>query len=210
MVVVSEIPRGVKLASKLINDLTGRDKVSVRFLFKEFFDLDPSFKLWIYGNHKPEIEDRENGIWRRVHLVPFTAEIPDNEKDPKLQSKIIDQELSGVLNWLIDGCLEWQRIGLAIPDEVKAATQEYKAEGDTLGRFIDECAVVNPNARARAGRFQDAYKDFCRESGSKPLPGKEIWAELEKRGITKDQNMYGVHYAGIGLLETQEAPDHVK
>ena len=114
---VSEINNGQRLNEALIKDLTGGDTLSARFLHQEFFNFKPAFKLWLYGNHKPEVKGTDEGIWRRMRLIPFTVTITEEEKDTELPEKLRG-ELSGILAWAVRGCMEWQRVGLAEPEAV--------------------------------------------------------------------------------------------
>jgi putative DNA primase/helicase len=97
-----------RLSESIIKALTGGDTISARFLFKEYFEFKPQFKVWMATNHKPVIKDTDNAIWRRVRLIPFGVTIPEEERDPHLV-ETLRGEYAGILNWAIRGCLEWQR-----------------------------------------------------------------------------------------------------
>ncbi|MCG6533979.1 MAG: phage/plasmid primase, P4 family, partial [Syntrophales bacterium LBB04] len=137
-----EFEHGKSLAESLIKQATGGDKLTGRFLFCEYFEFDPTFKLFIATNHKPNIQGIDEGIWRRIRLIPFDEFIPENERDPKLLDKL-KKELPGIFNWLLQGCLDWQqKKGLGDPTEVSNSTKEYREEMDTLGDFIAECCIT--------------------------------------------------------------------
>jgi putative DNA primase/helicase len=104
--------------------MTGGDKMTARFMRCDFFDFVPKFKLWIVGNHKPSLDNVDEAMRRRMLLVPFTVRIPPEERDPDLPEKV-KAEWPAILRWAIDGCLKWQRIGLAPPKIVTEATDEY-------------------------------------------------------------------------------------
>ena len=142
-VIAAELAEGKRLNESLVKDLTGGDRITARFLRKEFFEFNPTFKLWMYGNHKPTIRGTDEGIWRRVRLIPFTVTIPEGQRDPQLVDKL-KAELPGILAWAVQGCLEWQREGLGMPEAVKAATANYRAEQDMLAAFLDECCLIGP------------------------------------------------------------------
>ena len=99
-----EAEAGKPLAEALVKQLTGGDTITARFLFKEFFDFKPQFKIWLAANHKPNISGSDHGIWRRIRLVPFTVTIPEQERDPRLTQKLAE-ELPGILAWAVRGCL---------------------------------------------------------------------------------------------------------
>jgi putative DNA primase/helicase len=144
-----ETESGAKLAEAQVKQLTGSDTVSARFLHQEFFDFRPKFKLWLGVNYKPVIVGVDEGIWRRVHLVPWlvsfqegvmleTAEV--KLKDTSLPSKL-KAESAGILRWAVQGLLAYRQVGLKEPNVVKDATQEYRSEEDTLKRFLEEETV---------------------------------------------------------------------
>ncbi|WPG23491.1 phage/plasmid primase, P4 family [Enterococcus faecium] len=110
LVTSSEPNEGVRLDEGLVKQLTGGDKVTARHLYGKEFEFEPEFKLWLATNHKPIIRGTDDGIWRRLNLIPFTVQIPDHKKDKNLKFKL-QTELQGILKWAIDGCLLWQRKG---------------------------------------------------------------------------------------------------
>lgn len=184
LVTVSEVPEGARMNESLIKDLSGGDTITARFLRQEFFQFVPQFKLWIRGNHKPQIRGTDNGIWRRLMLIPFTEHIRDDEVDSNLKEKLLG-ELPGILTWAVEGCLHWQKCGLKAPQAVAAAVSEYRAESDTLGQFITECCVTYPGARATAADLYARYREWCAASGH--FPGTSTWfgRALGERGFEK-------------------------
>ena len=126
LVVAQETQRGRRWDETKIKALTGGDKITARFMRQDFFDFTPTFKLFICGNHKPRLANVDEAMRRRLLLVPFTVQIPPAERDPQLAEKL-EAEWPAILRWCIDGCLEWQRIGLAPPAIVRDATDEYFA-----------------------------------------------------------------------------------
>ncbi|MHC4215333.1 MAG: DNA primase family protein, partial [Planctomycetota bacterium] len=113
MVLTSEIAENHFMAENLLKDLVGGDTITARHLYGQWFSFRPKFKLWIYGNHKPRIKGTDEGIWRRIKLLPFTARILDEHIDPYLEEKLM-VELPGILNWMIDGLAGWQSNGRLI------------------------------------------------------------------------------------------------
>ena len=198
LVTVSETPEGVRLNESLVKDLTGGDTITARFLRHEFFQFKPQFKLWIRGNHKPQIRGTDDGIWRRLALVPFTVQIPLAEVDPGLSERL-QGELSGILNWAIEGCRAWQQSGLRPPQAVTEAVAEYRDEMDTLGEFIADCCLIDAKAKAAASQLYGAYKDWCDNSGHNPVSTTRFGLTLGERGFFKEKSGV-VRWRGIGLL----------
>lgn len=141
----SEPDEGVKWQEGLIKELTGGEPMLVRALQQDFFEFTPRFKLTISGNHKPDIRGTDEGIWRRLLLVPFDQHIPKDERDPDLQKKL-RAEAPGILRWIVEGLLDYLEGGLQEPQEVLLATAEFRAESDPIGQFLTDCTVVSGDA----------------------------------------------------------------
>jgi len=113
LVKASESQKEAALDEATVKEVTGGDSISARFLFKEFFEFRPQFKIWLATNHRPTIQGTDDAIWRRVRLIPFNQQFTGKQRDPKLRQKL-EAELSGILAWALRGCLEWQRMGLGM------------------------------------------------------------------------------------------------
>ena len=193
----SETIEGGRINEPLVKDLTGGDRSAARFLCREFFYFVAKFKAWMPGNHKPQIRGTDDGIWRRIMLIPFTVQIPDEQKDRDLSAKL-EAELPGVLNWIVAGCLAWQREGLNPPPAVRAAVDAYRSEMDVLGAFFDECCLIGPGSTASAKDLFGAYCDWCEDSGERALSQRRFGQALTERGFEKTKPK-GYVYHGIGL-----------
>jgi len=154
----SEPEEGERLAEGMIKLFTGGELVPVRPNYGEQINLDPEFKLTMSGNHRPEVRGTDDGIWRRVMLVPFDEQIPENERDEDLVEKLW-AERSGILNWLVAGLIDYLEVGLAPPDVVVNATEEYRFESDPIGEFLTTCFVITGDAQD-AILTQDLLKAF--------------------------------------------------
>ncbi len=208
IVIAAELPEGKRFNEPLIKDLTGQDVVVARFLHREFFEFRPQFKLLIFGNHKPDIRGTDEGIWRRVRKIPFDVIIPETERDSRLIEKLHD-ELPGILAWAVRGCLEWQRVGLGTPDEVKRATDDYRAEMDTLGSFIAECCVILPDARVGSKALYAAYTKHAEMSGETAETSTQFRQRMIERGFSPPKHTEtGTTWAGLGLSEASSADEN--
>jgi putative DNA primase/helicase len=166
LVAASEPESGVHLKDALIKSLTGGEVISVRRLHQDFFELKPQFKIVLSGNHKPVIRDDSDGIWRRVFLVPFEVQIPEDEVDPELPVKL-RREAAGIFGWLVRGCLDYLNSGLGVPDKVRAATAEYREESDPIGAFLRNGCHITGNADDRETPLDlfQAFSVFARREG---------------------------------------------
>ena len=146
----------------------------------------------------------DNGIWRRVHMVPFDVTIPEPERDRGLPEKL-QTELPGVLNWALAGCLEWQKRGLDPPPEVKTATENYRQEMDSLGVFITECCELNRHARVASSRLYSAYKTWAESAGERAVSQRMLGSLLKERGLEsrRSGSSGGYEWYGISLKNVQ-------
>ncbi len=183
LITAVEIGEGKRLNEELVKRLTGQDTVTARFLYAEFFDFQSTHKLFIACNHLPQIRGQDHAIWRRIRRIPFLVTIPDDEQDKEMPSKL-RAELPGILRWAVQGCLDWQRDGLGTPEEVRAATEEYRASMDVLGQFITECCLVGSNYQAETKDLYDAYKLWCVQNREEPITLRKFGQDLTERTYT--------------------------
>ena len=181
-----------------IKMLTGGDPIPARYMHGNFFHFTPQFKLVISGNHKPALRAVNEAIRRRMHLVPFTVTIPEKERDPNFAEKL-KPEWPGILQWMVDGCTEWRRIGLAAPKTVRDATETYLQQEDNLLTWLNERAYEDPNAVETAVNLFASWKDFCEQSGMRCGTKKEFMAALRDKGYADKKVTRGVVFYGISL-----------
>lgn len=196
LVISNEIEAGKRLNESLVKDLTGGDNIRARRMREDFWEFRPTHKVWIVGNHKPVIRGTDNGIWRRVKLIPFARIFKPEEQDKELPAKLL-RELSGILNWALSGCIEWQAEGLIDPPAVARATAEYREEQDIVAAFIEDKCVVLETAKVRAGQLYDAFRDWSEASGERAIGKNTFGEEIAKRFERRASN--GKWYLGLGL-----------
>ena len=173
----SEAEQDKRLAESLVKDLTGGDSICVRKLYQEYFTFKPQFKLCLSTNHKPIIYGTDQAIWGRIKLVPFAVTIPEDERKSLHQMMgMFQDEAPGILAWLVKGCLEWLEPGkgLQTPDEVKAATKQYRSDMDVLQEFLDDCCIENNSSTVLC---KDLYTRFKSWGETEGLREREIWSK---------------------------------
>jgi putative DNA primase/helicase len=203
MVAAVETEGGRRLAEALVKQVTGGDKVTARFLFSEYFEFEPEFKLWLATNHKPEIRGTDHAVWRRIRLIPFAVKIPDAQQDKNLGEKL-RLEYPGILRWTLDGCLAWQKHGLGLPDPVKEATTEYRQSMDLIGAFLDECCAIEPGAVVGATPLYVAYAAWCDEAKEHSESQRSFGDALNERGFTSGRHRGTNRKTRIGLRLVSE------
>lgn len=192
-VAVNETDGGCKLSESIVKELTGGDTISARKMCENFNEFRPTHKLILATNHKPNIEDTDEGTWRRLRLVPFEVTIPPERRDGALLDKL-RAELPGILAWCVKGTYAWKDKGLGVPPQVMAATADYRAEEDVLMAFVREHCETGPGMKVPASKLLEAYQ---RWSGDKAISQRSFGAMLQEHGIGK--KTIGGYVFRIGL-----------
>ena len=195
----SEPEKGVKLAEALIKLITGGEPIDARYLHKGFFTYLPSFKVTVSGNHKPKITGHDDGIWRRVMLVPWDVQIAADKVDRALPDKLRG-EASGVLNRLLEGLLDWREHGLIEPDSVKAATAKYREQSDQLGRFLDDCVRIVDGAKAKSSELFALYSAWAKANGAAEWQQAGFTAAMQDRGF-ENKRSNGIQWLDIEMVK---------
>jgi len=198
LVVAIETGDNKRLDEPLVKQLTGGDRVAVRFLHQEYFEFKPRFKIFLAANYKPQIYGQDLAIWRRIRLIPFTVTIPESDRIANYENHLLEEK-EGILNWMVHGCKEWQKQGLNEPDEVSFATESYRTEMDILNDFItDRCSTKN-DFKTSHKELYTAYTSWCEENSEAPIKTRTFAKRLEAKGFfyTKPGNLKTWH--GIGL-----------
>jgi putative DNA primase/helicase len=197
-VTTTEAEQGRRLSEPLIKKITGNDQMTARFLYGEFFNFVPTFKIFMATNHKPVIKGTDYGIWRRIKLIPFTTRIPEEKQDKFLEQKL-QQESSGILNWILEGTLRWKNEGLKTPAIVLNATDEYKSEMDVIGIFIKEQCVQKPEVSIRIRELYKAYSDWCEQNNEHAVSERFLGMRLKEMGFLQTRTSEARFWVGLGL-----------
>lgn len=198
MLRASEPERGAKLNEALIKAATGGEPMAVRALHRGFFDLQPLFKLTIGGNYKPDIPGTDEGIWRRMKLVPWNAHVADGDRDEQLPAKL-RAEAAGVLNHLVRGLLDWLDHGLIEPEAVREATAQYREDSDPLARFLKLCTEIDPQGRIQSSKLHEVFVAWCKAAGEREWSQKGFSKAMLDKGFQKKASD-GMQWLGMRLV----------
>ena len=172
---------GKRFNEELLKRLTGRDKVTARFLRQEYFDFYPECKIWLATNHKPTVREFSPSFWGRIRLIPFKLTIPEEERILHYEETLLEEK-EGIFNWILEGYKKWKEKKLITPDEIKEATAEYKSSMDVVAEFIEGCCVENHREKITTKEIYKAYKNWCEVSGEDPVNKKSFGRRLSERG----------------------------
>jgi putative DNA primase/helicase len=212
LVTAVETEEGRRWAESKIKSLTGGDKISARFMRQDFFEFTPVFKLIIVGNHRPGLRSVDDAIRRRFHLIPFTVTIPEPERDGQLGEKL-KAEWPAILQWMIDGCLAWQRDGLCPPEAVRSATAAYLEAEDALAAWIEDAAEPDADAFELTTALYRSWKAWADRAGEHPGTLRKFSQRLEDRGeafgVSKGRNGSGQRgFTGLSVSKPSDLAGH--
>ena len=187
--------------------LTGGDTKKARLMRQDFFEFAQTFSIAMLVNHLPNISGTDEGIWRRIRLIPWGVRISDAERRP--QAEILTHlvaEGAGILRWLLEGLADWQRDHRWIADAVTEATAGYRAEQDRLGAFLTDCCEMGPHYTVGVSDFYDTYNQWCEENGQEAVGKVQAGKLLRQRGIIQRRDTTGKarRWIGVRFLTTSD------
>lgn len=195
-----ETADGCRLNESLIKQLTGGDRMTARFLYGEYFEFDPEFKIWMATNSKPIIRGTDDGIWRRIRVIPFNVQIPEDKVDKDLKEKLL-KESAGILVWMVEGLKMWLNDGgLKESPAIQAAVNDYRTEMDVLEMFIDDYAERDISAKTSSSDLYRAYKLWAMETGNYTMTNTKFGIEMSKK-FERQRETRGFCYIGIKIKE---------
>ncbi|MEU3877744.1 phage/plasmid primase, P4 family [Streptomyces sp. NPDC029704] len=211
VIVCSEVKPGDKFDEARVKLLTGGDRIKARRMRQDFFSFEPTHKLWLLGNHRPEVGTGGFAFWRRMRLIPFERVVPDDRKIDNLADILVTEEGPGILTWLIDGARRYLAgdKDLTGPQPVRIATTAYAETEDHTGRFFEECCTLDPDHRVEQASLYAAYKTWCQNEGATAISSRAFAQRArELAGLASPKEMIlsnsRKYYPGIGLLAEEE------
>lgn len=189
-----------RLHERFLKDWSGGERVTARRLRQEAFEFWPVGKFWLAGNEKPRISGTDDGIWRRVRLIPFRVTIPREERIPRhILMRRLREELPGILAWAVDGFRGYCEEGEPVCETIEQETAEFRQDEDVMGRFLEDSVQFGEGLSAKAGELYGCYTKWCRDNGHHPLCSAKFKSAVTERGLEWARKKAGVYYLG-GML----------
>jgi putative DNA primase/helicase len=205
LAVCSETADGNRIDESFLKDLVGGDRIRGRRMRENTWEYSPTHHIFLPTNHKPIVRGSDHGVWRRIGLIPFTVQFWDADKgesgEPHLQADKtlpakLKSEAAGILRWAVMGCREWQREGLKVPQQVRAATAEYRGSQDVLQTFLAECCIVMGGQRVKAAEIYGRYRKWMEAGGEYAVSQTRFGEAMTERGFAREHSG-GTWYLGL-------------
>ncbi|MCI1711859.1 MAG: phage/plasmid primase, P4 family [Chiayiivirga sp.] len=206
LVIVSETGEAGRLNEEVVKALTGGDKIKARRMRQDHFEFVISHLLALQSNHRPRVTGTDEGIWRRLRLIPFTVTIPPDRRDRALPEKL-RAELAGILVWCWRGWLRYQAHGFNTPQAVQIATAEYRDASDQVGAFLTECCEVGDYFTVSSGDLYRAYQQWTQDAGERAVNQRDFGLRLAERGFQSARTKKERRWRGLRVGDTGDAGD---
>ena len=187
LVTTIETGEGKRMDEVLVKQLTGEHRITAKFMRQDWFEFENQATIWLCTNHKPYVQGTDIAVWDRVHLIPFNVYLEPKERDAELGAKL-EAESDAVLAWLVEGLRLYREEGLQAPSSVREATDAYRQEMDPLGGWLEECCVLDAEARTPISQVRKSYARYCKEQSIGELGGPRFNQQLEERGLKRLPN----------------------
>ena len=197
---INELQAGDRLDERVVKSIAGREPISARFLFGEFFTFMPTFTAWVRTNHKPIIVGDDTGIWRRIVLIPFSRTFTKEEQDPHLEEKLL-QERDGILGWILEGAKKYQENGIVMSPRMQAEVNSYRKDSDVLGEFLEDKTQRVTVGKVEQKSLYFAYKHWCENNGIRAQSKKSFSQRLKERGFPDSKSGSTRYYLGLELID---------
>ena len=202
---VNELQAGDRLDEQVVKQLAGREAIAARFLHKEFFEYMPTFTAWLRTNHKPIITGEDDGIWRRLVLIPFQRKFEAHDQDPQLEATLM-KERDGILMWMLEGTRMYLKERLKLSPRIKSEAARYRKDSDLIGEFLADKTEADPNAKLNQGTLYQWFHEWCEANGLRQHSKKTFTQRLAERGFGEGRSNGVRYYHGLKMATHKSPP----
>lgn len=195
---LNELQAGDRADEQTIKLLAGREKISARFLYGEYFEFWPTATPELRSNHAPIITGTDDGIWRRIVLIRYPRKFTEEEADPHLEQRLM-QERNGILRWIIEGANAWYAHGLQIPTSIRRESNAYRQASDLLGQFLDEVTRTGADRRVEQSILWSSWLSHCHNEGNHSGTKTSFTRRLSERGFSTVRSNGKKYYGGLEM-----------
>lgn len=208
LIIASEMEEGMRLNTATVKQLCSTDEIQAEKKYKDPFSFVPSHTLVLYTNHLPKVGANDDGIWRRLVVIPFNAKITGASDIKNYADYLYDNAGGYIMSWIIEGARKAIATDFKTkqPKVVEDAIESYREDNDWLGQFIEECCDVDKTFTAKSGELYQAYRAHCTLNGEYIRSTSDFYSSMEKAGFNKRKTNKGILVMGIGLKDGQDFP----
>ena len=197
---INELQAGDRLDEQVVKAIAGREPISARFMYREFFQFLPAFTPWLRTNHKPIITGEDDGIWRRLVMLKFGRKFKETDQDPQLEDKLLS-ERDGILLWMIAGARDYLTNGIKPSKTMLSELRSYRNDSDLLGEFLSDKTNSVQSSQIHQQQLFNRYTQWCTENSVRPMSKKQFTQRLIERGFTERKSGSNRYYVGLELHE---------
>lgn len=201
MVIAAEMEEGVRLSTSVLKQICSTDEVGGEKKYKAPFQFVPSHTIVLYTNHLPRVGASDEGTWRRLIVIPFTAQFTGKSEVKNYTDYLVEKAGPAILKWIIEGA---QRViekeyHLEPPKCVRDAIEKYRGQNDWLHHFLDDCCELAPGFQEKSGELYGAYRTYCQQMNEYTRSTSDFYAALENAGFARRRTKVGRFVTGLQL-----------
>lgn len=206
LIISSEMEEGMRLNTAVVKQLCSTDEIQAEKKYKDPFSFVPSHTLVLYTNHLPKVGANDDGIWRRLVVIPFNAKITGKSDIKNYADYLFEHAGPAIMSWIIEGAKRAidKNFHTTLPDVVEAAIQAYREDNDWLGQFLEECCEMDPSYNEKSGELYQAYRAHCMQNGEYIRSTTDFYSSMDKAGYNRIRKNTGVQVVGLKLKEGQD------
>lgn len=209
LIIASEMKEGMRLNTATVKQLCSTDEIQAEKKYKDPFHFVPSHTLVLYTNHLPKVGANDDGIWRRLVVIPFNAKITENSDIKNYADYLYDKAGGAIMSWIIEGAKKAIAVDFKIkePKVVRDAIEAYRGDNDWIGQFIEECCDIEPSLNEKSGELYQAYRAYCMQNGEFIRSTSDFYSSMDKAGFLRRKTKTGVKVEGLKLKTGQDFLD---
>lgn len=206
LIIASEMQEGVRLNTAMVKQLCSTDEIQACKKYKDPFHFVPSHQVVLYTNHLPKVGANDDGIWRRLKVIPFNAKIKGNSDIKNYADYLYEKAAPAIMKWIIEGAEKVSKTDHKVDDPkcVKDAVAAYREDNDWLGHFLTDCCDVGDGFTEKSGEFYQQYRAYCIQSGEYTRSTTDFYAAVEKAGFVRRKGTNGTLVYGLKLKTGQD------
>ncbi|MGP3261510.1 phage/plasmid primase, P4 family [Limosilactobacillus fermentum] len=201
LIISAELEEGKRLNTSIVKQLCSTDEIYAEKKYMKPFSFTPSHTIVLYTNYLPHVGGNDEGIWRRLIVIPFKATIAKRNDIKNYAQYLTEKAGPAVLQWIIEGAHRTiqQNYRLTTPAAVEKAVNAYHADNDWLGHFLNENCELDPSYEQKSGDLYQKYREYCQGIGEYIRSTTDFYTALKNAGFQRQHKQNGRFIKGLRL-----------